>query len=771
MKIPSIRKYDRLFYCRILFSVWVIASSFGCGPTRHLKEDEKLLKRISFNYQQEKKFQEDLFSLSKQKPNRKLLGLFKVYLGVYNLYYDKEDSKMKENIGEAPVIYDSLLHAESKVLMQKYLSNRGYYENQVDFSTKIKKKNAIVKYQVAKGSRYKIAKMDYEIPIDRMNQLYMDRLSKSTLGVNKPFDLESMKSERVRIEKLMKNQGYYDFSREFVVYKADTSKQMKTADLTLTIKNKEEEFRGTDSLVETPHQIYHISKVYVRMDFDERTAKSGLSDTTELDGLIFTEIGEKKFRYKVIGRSIFIKPGQVFRLEDQEATYRQLTSLGVFSYVSIKYEYDYDSYGPTLIAYIDLNPRKQKAYTLLTEGTNNGGNLGINGDISVQNRNTFNGAELLQVKLSGGIEAQQLLTNQQDERVNSYLPFNTLEFGPEISLRVPRFLLPIDMDKFSPRSRPSTTFSVSYNFQQRPDFSRNITNTYISYSWNESITKTHIFAPFDFSYIKLDRSAEFDDVLNSIDNPFLRNSYTDNLIWASTYSFILNTQLDDQINNDFFFRFNLEPAGNLLSLLSSGANLKTNEDGSKNIAGIRYAQYIRSDIDFRYYQKFRYNTMVYRFSTGLGMPYGNSIALPFEKSFYAGGANGIRAWLARDLGPGTLPESKESNIDQIGNMTMQANLEYRFPITSVFEGAAFADLGNIWNYKIANAPEETKFKAGNIWEGTAIGLGAGLRLNFSFFILRFDFATPFKDPSKPNPNELKMHWGRTNLNFGIGYPF
>ncbi len=770
MKIPLKRKYNTLSLSRLIFASLALSFLFACGPARHLEEDQRLLKRISFNFQKEKKFQEDLYSLSKQKPNRKLLGLFKIYLGVYNLYYNKEDSKIKEKMGEPPVIYDSLLHDESTQLMNKYLANRGYYENNVGFKSKITKKNAIVKYKIQKGRRYTISKMDYEIPSERMRKLYMESIGKSAVEVNKPFDLEAMKDERVRIEKLMKNMGYYDFSREFVVFKADTSKAYKTAELTLSIKNKEEVV-GSDSIVESAHEVYHISKVYVRMDFDERTARSGISDTTLLDDLIFTEIGEKKFRYKVISRAIFIRPGKLFRLEDQEATYRMLSSLGVFSYVSIKYEYDYSTPEPTLLVFIDLNPRKQRAYTLLTEGTNNGGNLGINGDISIQNRNTFRGAELLQIKLSGGIEAQQLLTNQEDEVVVQELPFNTIEFGPEISLRVPRFLLPVDMDKFSPRGRPSTTFSVSYNYQRRPDFSRNITNTYMSYSWNETVTKTHILSPFEFSYIKLDRSDEFDQALEDIDNPFLRNSYTDNLILATVYSYIINTQLDDKIKNEFFFRFNLEPAGNFLSLVTSNANLETNEDGSKNIAGIRYAQYIRSDIDFRFYQRFRYNTMVYRFATGLGMPYGNSVAMPFEKSFYAGGANGIRAWLARDLGPGTLPESSESNVDQIGNMSLQANFEYRFPITDVFEGAAFMDMGNIWNYQIENAPEETAFKAGKIWDGTAVGLGAGLRLNFSFFILRFDFAAPFKDPSKSDPNMLKLYWNRTNLNFGIGYPF
>ena len=196
-----------------------------------------------------------------------------------------------------------------------------------------------------------------------------------------------------------------------------------------------------------------------------------------------------------------------------------------------------------------------------------------------------------------------------------------------------------------------------------------------------------------------------------------------------------------------------------------------NEDGSYNLAGIRYAQYFLSDIDVRYYQQINENQMVYRFSAGVGLPYGNSNAMPFEKSFFAGGANGIRAWRVRELGPGTISDSSVTLIDQIGNLKIESNLEFRFPITKVIEGAAFADFGNIWNVKQDDMRSETKFKLDRLWEATAVGLGAGLRLNFTIFLLRFDFATPFKDPSASNPSRIQPQWRRTNLNLGIGYPF
>lgn len=768
--IPNIR-LNHLFFGLLL--IGLSFSFYSCGPARHLEENERLLKKVKINYQKQQEFKNELYSLSKQKPNRKLLGLFKVYLGIYNLYYNKEDSKLKDKIGEPPVLFDSSLHAESANRMTTYLNNRGYYDNDVDFTPRIKKKNAIARYEVDKGERYTIESLKYGIPDKRIRELYFADSNKREVEVGKPFDLELMKKERRRIERVLKTEGYYDFSREFVVFQADTSMRKKSSSLTLNIKNKQEEIGGTNSLVESPHQIYQISKVYVRMDFDERGRGNSIADTVELDDLIFTESGKPLFRYEVIARSIFIRPGQIYNIKKQEDTYRNLTSLGVFSYVSIKYEEDYEKRGPFLVVYIDLNPRKQKAYTVLTEGTNNGGNLGMNANITFLNRNTFGGAELLNITTRGGIEAQQLLTNEQDQRlVNDVLPFNTVEFGPEISLRIPRFLLPIKMDQFSVKGNPSTTFGASYNFQRRPDFSRRITKTYISYSWNETPWKTHIVTPFNLSFISLDPSPEFEQILENVNDPFLRSSYTDNLILAFRYSYILNTQQDDKFTpNDYFFRINVETAGNTLSLATNSNNLETNDDGSDLIAGTPYAQYIRADFDFRYYRKQEYSNMVYRFAAGLGTPYGNSTALPFEKSFFAGGANSNRAWLARDLGPGTLNDSIQNNVDQIGNLSLEANIEFRFPLTKLFEGAVFLDMGNIWNYGQEDSREETQFQLNSAWDGTAIGLGAGIRLNFTFFILRFDFAAPFKDPGKNNPELLKLYWNETNLNFGIGYPF
>lgn len=767
---------DKRFSARhkvsFLAAIFLLALSWSCGPARHLEEDQRLLTKVKIKSTSGKHYNEDLMSVVKQHPNRKLLGLFKIYLGVYNLYYNKEDSKIKEKIGEPPVIYDSTTNETSVKMMTKYLQNLGYYDAEVSWEHKVKKKRASVKYKVDKGERYKISKLNYEIENPNIRKVFFQDTASSHIKKGKYFNLELMSKERQRIESQMKNVGYYRFSREFVVFEADTSRQKKEAKLTLNIKNKVDKYEDTDSLIESRHHIYTISKVYVRLNFSSRISQNHSGDTTLLDSLTYIEYGKFDLRKRVLSQIINIRPGDRYRVSAQEQTYSNLSALGVFSYVSIHYEEDYKSKGNKLVVYIDLNPSKPKSYSIQTEGTNNGGNLGINANLAFQNNNTFKGAELLDIRFKGGLEAQRILTDEESSDLTSnFLPFNTFEFGPEASIEIPRFLLPIRMDRYSFKGNPRTTFNASYNYQERPDYIRNVSKVFMAYSWNETPQKTHIVQPIDLSYIKLTPSPRFKEILEQINNPFLRNSYTDNLILALKYSFIWNTKTNNSKKDHFFFRFNAESAGNLLSAIADNSNLSQNEDGSYNVADIRFAQYARSDFDFRYYQNFDYNQLVYRFAAGLGIPYGNSKALPFEKSFYAGGANGIRAWRARELGPGSLPDSSESNVDQIGNMSLEGNIELRFPITGIFEGAAFIDAGNIWNVNQEDIRPSTEFALKNLWKGTAVGIGAGLRLNFSFFVMRLDVATPVKDPGSLDPYLIKSRWKRTNLNLGIGYPF
>ena len=768
----SIQNLHSTFLLRKSKFLWIMVLAcifYSCNSTKYLKEDEVLLRKVKFKYNSRPILKDEIKSLSKQKPNRKLLGIFNLYVGAYNLYYNKPESKVRENIAEAPVVYDSTLNIKSLENMTKHLRNKGYYDNNLTASHKIKGKRAYLTYKVDLGKLYRINNTEVEIEDSAVAKVINSKAVNPLVNKGEPFDLEIIDKERKSIEKQLKNKGYYKFSKDFVVFEVDSSMSKKEVDIKTTIKNRKLSGEVIDSLYSIGHQVFNISKVYVRMNV--KNNKDGLinKDTVSFDSINFININPKKLKPQALARLVYLRPGDIFRQDLQELTYKNLSGLKIFSYISITYEDDPASPNNRLIAYIDLTPRKPKSYTVQTEGTNTGGNLGINGTLSFQNINTFKSGENLKVEIHGGLEAQTILTDDADV-VDDFLPFNTYEYGPEVSLTVPRFILPFNASKFSQKVNPRTTFSTSYNVEQRPDYRRNISKTFVSYSWNETSTKTHIIQPVDISFIQLDESEAFKKELEEIDDPFLRNSYTDNFILSSKYSFILNTQAENILNNYIYFRGNIETAGNLLSLLTNNSK-KVEGENYKEIAGIRYAQYVRTDIDFRFYQNAEYNQMVYRFATGVGLPYGNSISMPFEKSFYAGGSNDIRAWQARELGPGNLADSSKGAVDQIGNMSIIGSVEFRFDVTKVIEGAAFIDAGNIWNLNQDEGREETQFAFNTLWQSLAIGPGIGIRFNFSFFIFRFDFATPIKDPGKPNPFEIKPQWDKTNLNFGIGYPF
>jgi outer membrane protein assembly factor BamA len=759
------------FKSKFLLLILLSAILHSCSSTRHLDSNQKLLSKIKVEYKSESIYKDELLSISKQKPNRKLLGFYKLYLGIYNLYYNKPNSKIRNNVGEPPVIFDSSLVYNSTQLMTKYLQNRGYYNANVEASIKKKKKKAIISYNVDAKNQFILSRSSHKINDPTIKSLYNKNIENTTLKVGEPFDIELLNKERKRIEKILKNFGYYKFTKEYIQFEADTSNTNNDVRLITKINDKTLFNEYSDSSYSIPHKTYKINKVYVRINYTNQQNTEIKTDTNTVDSISFITVGESTIRRDVLTGLIYVKPGDMYRQDLQDITYRNLASLRIFSYVSITYDQDYESNDEGLVAFIDLNKRKSKSYTIESEGTNNGGNLGINANINFQHNNTFKGAEILNVKLAGGLEAQQLLTEDgDDQNISKILPFNTFEFGPEINLEVPRFLLPIKTTKVSQKGNPRTTFNTSLNFQDRSDYKRNLSKMYISYSWNETKTKKHIIQPIDFSYININLSSGFDSLLQDLDNSFLINSYTDNLIFASLYSFILNTQNSNKLKNHLYLRLNIESAGNLIGLITDTSNLKQNSSGAYLLGGVPYAQYLRSDFDFRYYQNFSYSKLVYRISSGLGIPYGNSSAMPFEKSFYSGGANGIRAWRARQLGPGNLNDSANT-IDQIGNMRLEGNIEYRFGITNILEGAAFIDAGNIWNFNQEDSQEETQFKTNRIWRGTALGIGLGIRLNFTFFIFRLDFAAPIKDPAELNPEQIKPQWSNTNLNFGIGYPF
>jgi len=452
-----------------------------------------------------------------------------------------------------------------------------------------------------------------------------------------------------------------------------------------------------------------------------------------------------------------------------------------FKYVDIKFrERQIDSDSTPERNYLDCTINMTRnpvhSYSVEAQGTNSGGDLGLGGYFVYQNKNLFKGGELFYVRLKGAVEAQKNTITTESGEVDRRF-FNTFEAGIEANLYIPKFLAPVSQDLFSKYFRPKTTINLGYNMQNRIEYDRIITNVTFGYEWSESKYRAHMLFPVDINLIKVNTTPEFDTELEKESERY-RNQFTDHLILGLRYTYIYNNQEINRIRDFMYFRGNFEAAGNMLDLFVNAGGQPANEEGFQTLFGIRYSQYIKTNFDYRYYFVLDKNHVVaLRGFTGIAIPYGNSIDIPFEKGYFGGGANGLRAWALRYLGPGNYvkPEDKTNDIERVGDLMFEANLEYRFPVYNFFTGALFYDVGNIWLISENETFPGGKFEFKNFFNELAMDVGIGVRLDFNYFIFRVDFAQRLKDPALPINKRwvigTSRHWFDPIINLGIGYPF
>ncbi len=770
MHSKSIISYS-LKHLALVFGLLLILLS-GCNPTKYVKPNELFLKKNTVKIDTRKIEKDNLESLVKQKPNKKILGLLRFHLGIYN-HWPWKNGNFRENSGEAPVTYDSLLTNRTARQLKLYADKRGYFDSEVNYSTKIHKNKIKVQYEIIAGPPYKIKSTEYVFADDEIKK-HSYLILRNTIANLRPgntFDTDILDKQRETIKKEMKNLGYYYFNKKSVTYKVDSTVGNKEIALQLFINNEMIKKKDSDSLFEKKHSKYFIKDLNVYLSKNLKDKNINLFDTVTFKNITVHHEKKLKHRPRMLNHAINLNKNGLYILNDQTNTYKHLTELGVFKNVNVSFE---DIGNNQLNANVFLIPSSKKSFSIEAIGTNNGGNLGVEGNLIYQNKNLFRGGEHLTIKLNGGLEIQQLINQEQTTETNFLGVFNTLEFGPEINLEFPRFLLPISLEKFSRRSNPKTNINFLLNVQKRPEYIRNLTQGSFGYFWKESRFKRHFINPFNISIIDLKPTTSFQKKLDLETNPFIINSFQDHFISSTTYSFIFNNQRINKFVNFTYFKLNAEFAGNIESAYNKLTNkvYDNAETESYDVMGIRYSQFIKTDIDVRLYGQTKYSSFVKRINIGIGKPYGNLDVLPFEKSYFGGGANGIRAWQARSLGPGSLSDSLTANsLNQIGELKIEANLEYRFDITKVFEGAAFVDAGNIWILSEDESRPNAEIKPKRFWNDIAIGLGIGLRLDFNFFLIRFDLAAKVKDPGALDPTKFDLIWRTPTLNLGIGYPF
>lgn len=760
---------------RLIFYISFASLLFaGCNPTKRLQDDQKLLNKVKIKSSTSVLEEDELYAIVKQKPNRRILGFIRFHLGVYNMYKSDKESKIKETIGEAPVIYDSTLTEKSRVQLSRYLGQEGFFENEVTADVTYKKKKVNVRYNIEAGPAYTIDSIAYRIKDPGINNMIKSNLAQSKLKPGMRFNIDKLEEERQRLVAVMRNNGYFDYSADYLKFEADSTGRKRKVKLYLTDRLFRKKLPETDSVILTNHTRYYINNIHVYMDANSQTATHSMHqiDPEKGEDFFFHYIGIPRTRPKTVARKIFFKPDELFRLKKYDRTYKRLTDLGVFRSINIKFQKVEDS-DNQLDVIIELKSGKSKSVIAELQGTNNNGNLGIYFNTGLQHRNLFRGAENLALKIRGGLQSQPPLYSTEDTSTLEIPFFNTYEFGPELEFHLHRFLLPIREEKFSKNISAETEFKITYNYQQRVDYSRHLLKGSMGYSWNETPQKRHVIYPIDLSLIKLDPGKAFKSFLDTTQDAFIYNSYKDHLIPASSYSFIFKNNTPNKQRDFSFFRFNFEVAGNFLR----GIDLLTG--ATKNVAtqhfelfDIRYSQYVMADLDYRHYFMFQSSSFATRAYFGYAVPYGNTDVMPFQRAFFSGGANEMRAWQTRSLGPGSVPDSLLlSSIDEIGDMKFETNLEYRFDLTKLFEMALFLDAGNIW---LRNDPYRpaAQFAFNKLWRDLAMGTGVGFRFDFTFFIIRLDVATRIKDPGSANPEKVGFMFNTPpNLNLGIGYPF
>ena len=810
---------------KIIIFIFLI-SLFSCDVCKYVPSDETLLKKVNIKLiessSEENDFsKEDFYNLLVQKPNRKLFSNFRFHLSLYNLSnQNRVDNKIsikqakidklnqKINIrneyllsidssaklkklkdrklvfgellqqkGEPPTIYSPFKTVRSKDQFSKFLFNKGYFKNSIsDSSYRISKNKEIeITYYIDLGYPTYLNEIKYKCEDQEITK-YLDSIkNNSLLKKGDIFDTDNLILERDRISRYFRNRGFYSFNKEFIYFDLDSNNNSNKINLTLGIQNYKK--TNSNGLEELNHKKFSISKINVKIKPDHNSPSNILLDSSTTPFLSVYNYQLIKFKKKIFKKSILFKKNDFYNYDYAKQTYKRLISLGLFNYVNISFDTISNNH---LIGNIDLNPAKAQNISFSLDGTNNERLFGFQGSLDYVHNNLFHAGERLLISFKSSFEIQLLLTDAELTDVSNNI--NTREIGPEFHFYLPKYFLINKIGNLKNHTNPLTEITGAFNIRERPDYNR--VNQELSFGWvfHEKKNITWHINPLLFSVVDVDISSEFQDQIQSFNDSYISASFQDHVVAGGVFSFEFNDQNLNYNSEAFYFKSTFESAGGTLfrihELIQKEKNTLTN---SYDFLGIRYAHFQKATFDIRYYQPIlKKSKIVYRLYTGIGIPRKNlSEALPFEKSFFVGGSNSLRAWRARSLGPGSYYDPV-GKFDKIGDIKFEGNFEYRFPISKWLEGAMFMDFGNIWLMGEDSLRPEGKFQWNNAINEVAIGGGLGVRLNFEYFILRMDFAIPIRNPY--NANDISSQWVfnavgdrdkhfSTQLNIGIGYPF
>lgn len=769
-------KYNCYFCVNILLSMGKISPLLvlfflivSCSTVRIIPENSSRLKDNVIVLPKSFEVEESqLQPYIRQKPNTKFLFGINPFLAIYNWSNGKNNDwdTFVKSIGQPPVIYDSLMTARSRENLEKHLEYLGYYNSRVSYKAKTSNKKTTVTYNITPGKQYIISKIDYYVNDDLLRDYIVPDSLNSLVKTGNYLSESVLEKESNRISSMLREAGYYNFSSGYIVFDADTSSSDRNAHIRIRIRNY---LRSESSKDAKPHRKYVVNTVRILPDYNPTRGRRDTElrpDSITVDSVTVIYSRNHNFRPDVLTRLNRIKPGSRYNEKVVNTTYSRFVSLRYFSGVNLQFddvtsaeEIEDPSKPGKVDCTIRLTPSKSQGYKVNLEVSSNSNNLfGISPAISYYHKNIFKGGEWLNLGLMGNFQS----------KLNSSVKSN--ELGVSAGISIPRFLFL--SDRIFTNTVPRTEITTSYNFQSRPEFTRNLISFNFGYNWQMGERFFYRFNPIQLSVIKLFNLSE--QFYLSLSDPFLKNAYRNHFDVGSGITMYYTTDPSPSPKFSYFYiRMTNDLAGNLLSLFNS--SMPVDSTGSRTIWRTAYAQYYRGDLTAGYTHRISSKSSIAtRFNIGVGYAYGNSKTIPYEKLFYSGGANSMRGWQARSLGPGSAPlDTTFSIANQTGDIKMEFNAEYRFPLFWKLEGALFTDLGNIWNLKNEPGKEQSLFKIGEFYKTLAFNWGTGVRLNFDFLILRLDLGMVAYDPRYNKWIGFNKWFTKEtySLQFGVGYPF
>ena len=828
------------FFC--IVSILVAFLIQGCNISKYIPPKKYLLEKVTIKGSP-KEEREELYSLVRQNPNTKILGFYKFNMWYYLLVDTKKkrekwrrkvdklntqvagyeaqlpktdstnikertrlenkiartnveidnwtnrEENRKKTVWEEPVILDSTLLAATNVQIKSYLFNKGYYYDTVNFKVKIRGVKAYVTFNIKPGKASYIHKVDYYIFDKRIADIVANDSAKRLVKPGQKYDGELINAERNRLTLLLRNNGYYNFRRDYIYFEVDTSLSGNLVNVGLGIANPTSRSR---------HRLYKIGTVFVEPEYIQNEKE--IKDTTQYDSLYFIS-KELRIKPSVLSQYIFIHPNTIYSADDYQSTINRLSQLNTYKFVDIQYTPDTVSKPDTgilnvlikltpfpkqaIIYNLELNTVEESQASIATTRS-----LGAAASVGYVDKNLGGGAMTLQVKPYGSIEVPFSILQHSNA-----IDTPTYQYGLTTSLIIPRLLVPWHLSEKERKQLAQTSFNLSYIVENNVEFQRNTLSGNMTWQLKLPKNQTLSVTPVEISLVNTGYlSSTFRNSIYDTHNPLLIDLFDQHLVTDGRVSWFVNQQPLTNVKNPYWYvRLSAEIGGNAPAFIDKAFFNQPRPAGAatNQIFGINYYQYSKFEADEQYYLPvFRNDNIAMRLITGIGTPQSlagilfpntRSTELPFEKQFYVGGANSIRAWKLRTLGPGSYADHlSQTYFDKSGDIKLEGNIELRFPIYRILKGAIFTDAGNVWLFNNDKNRPGSGFYFNEFYKQIAVGSGLGLRLDFSYFVVRVDFAVPLRDPSRPAGSEWEVDellhengWIQRNLqiNLGIGFPF